>query len=105
MIEDGNDVPSDRHNEYSNEGKILALLFHTAVLKQLAEQSNTLPIRMFIFDSPYFDIPDTGNAPDITNFVLALPEELPEYQVIVTVTDSALSDRSALNEKYQIEDF
>ncbi|WP_042661779.1 AAA family ATPase [Haloferax sp. ATB1] len=105
VIEDGNDVPSDRHNEYSNEGKILALLFHTAVLKQLAEQSNTLPIRMFIFDSPYFDIPDTGNAPDITNFVLALPEELPEYQVIVTVTDSALSDRSALNEKYQIEDF
>jgi predicted nucleic acid-binding Zn-ribbon protein len=105
VIEGGADIPSDRHNEYSNEGKILALLFHTAVLKQLAEQSDTLPIRMFIFDSPYFDIPDTKNAPDIKNFVLALPEELPEYQVIVTVADSELADRSSLSESYQIEDF
>lgn len=105
VIEDGDDVPSDRHNEFSNEGKILALLFHTAVLKQLADQSNTLPIRMFFFDSPYFEIPDTGNAPDISNFLLALPEELPDYQVVLTVTDSALSDREALGDVYQIEDF
>lgn len=106
VIVDGeDDVPSDRHNEYSNEGKILALLFHTAVLKQLADRSNTLPIRIFMFDSPYFEIPDTGNAPDITNFLLALPEELPEYQVVLTVTDSALSDRGELSEVYQIEDF
>jgi predicted nucleic acid-binding Zn-ribbon protein len=105
VIENGDNVPSNRHNEYSNEGKVLALLFHTAVLKQLAEQSNTLPIRMFIFDSPYFEIPDTGNAPDISNFLLALPEELPEYQVILTVTDSALSDQDALSNVYQVEDF
>jgi uncharacterized protein YktA (UPF0223 family) len=105
VINDGDNVPSDRHNEYSNEGKIVALLFHTAVLKLLAEQSSTLPIRMFIFDSPFFEIPDTGNAPDIANFLLALPEELPEYQVILTVTDSALSDRDDLGGVYQIKDF
>lgn len=105
VVEDGDNVPSDRHNEYSNEGKFVALLFHTAVLKQLAEQLNTLPIRMFIFDSPFFDIPDTGNAPDIANFLLALPEELPEYQVILTVTDSALSDRDELSDVYKIESF
>lgn len=105
VFEEADDIPSNRHNEFSNEGKILALLFHTAVLKQLAEQSNTLPIRMFLFDSPYFEIPDTGNAPDITNFLLALPEELPEYQIILTVTDSALADRDGLSEMYQIEDF
>ncbi|WP_323192069.1 hypothetical protein [Halostella sp. PRR32] len=105
VVEDGDNVPSDRHNEYSNEGKIVALLFHTAVLKQLAEQSSTLPIRMFIFDSPFFDIPDTGNAPDIGNFLLALPEELSEYQVILTVTDSALSDRDELGDVYEVKDF
>jgi DNA repair exonuclease SbcCD ATPase subunit len=105
VVEDGDNVPSDRHNEYSNEGKIVALLFHTAVLKLLAEQSSTLPIRMFIFDSPFFEIPDTGNAPDIANFLLALPEELPEYQVILTVTDSALSDRDDLGGVYHIKDF
>lgn len=105
VVNDGDNVPSDRHNEYSNEGKIVALLFHTAVLKLLAEQSSTLPIRMFIFDSPFFEIPDTGNAPDIANFLLALPEELPEYQVILTVTDSALSDRDDLGGVYHIKDF
>lgn len=105
VVEGDDDVPSKRHNEYSNEGKILALLFHTALLKQLSERSNTLPIRVFMFDSPYFEIPDTGNAPDITNFLLALPDELPEYQVVLTVTDSALSDRGELSEVYQIEDF
>lgn len=105
VVNDGDNVPSGRHNEYSNEGKIVALLFHTAVLKLLAEQSSTLPIRMFIFDSPFFEIPDTGNAPDIANFLLALPEELPEYQVILTVTDSALSDRDDLGGVYHIKDF
>ncbi len=105
VIEDGQDIPSDRHNEFSNEGKILALLFHTALLKELAEQPNTLPIRMFIFDSPFFEIPDKGNAPDLMNFLKALPDELPEYQIILTVTDSALADREELSELYQIEDF
>lgn len=105
VFEDEEDIPSSRHNEFSNEGKILALLFHTALLKELADQPNTLPIRMFLFDSPYFEIPDTGNAPDLTNFLLALPDELPEYQIILTVTDSALSDRAELSELYQIEDF
>ncbi|WP_312911374.1 AAA family ATPase [Natronosalvus caseinilyticus] len=105
MIDNGDDIPSDRHNEFSNEGKILALLFHTAVLKLLAEQSNTLPIRMFLLDAPYSEIPDEGNTPDITNFLLALPEELPDYQILLTVTDSALSDRDEFNEAYQIKDF
>lgn len=105
IMEDGEDIPSDRHNEFSNEGKIIALLFHTAVLKCLAQQSNTIPIRMFLFDSPYFETPDTGNAPDITTFLNALPEELPEYQVIVTVTDSAMADREMFSEQYEIVDF
>lgn len=99
------DIPSSRHNQNSNEGKILALLFHTTVLKLLSKQSNTIPIRMFLIDSPYSDAPDTGNAPDITRFLSALPDILPDYQIILTVADTSMVERQDFSGDYKIRNF
>lgn len=81
----------------------LALLFHTVVLKLLAERSNTLPIRIFL--SLLLRGAGYRNRPDITNFPMNLPDDLPEYLVILTVTDAELADSDTLSEKYQIREF
>ena len=104
-VRDGDDIPSDRANENSNEGKLTALLFHTAVLKQLAEHGNTLPLRLFIVDSPYSESPDTQNTPDITSFLQQLPEILPEYQLILGIADTDMADRETFTNQYNVIDF
>jgi len=43
--------------------------------------------------------------PYITNFLTALPKELEGYQVIMTVADSNIVDRTALEEGYEIKEF
>jgi len=104
-VRDGDDIPSDRPNENSNEGKLTGLLFHTAVLKQLTEHGDTLPLRLFIIDSPYSESPDTRNTPDITNFLRSLPDILDEYQLILGIADTSMSEREDFDKEYKIVDF
>jgi predicted nucleic acid-binding Zn-ribbon protein len=104
-VRDGDDLPSDRPNENSNEGKLTALVFHTAILKQITEHGDTFPLRLFIVDSPYSESPDTQNTPDITNFLQELPEILPDYQLILGIADTDMADREAFVNQYNIVDF
>lgn len=104
-VRDGDDLPSDRPNENSNEGKLTALVFHTAILKQITEHGDTFPLRLFIVDSPYSESPDTQNTPDITNFLQELPEILPDYQLILGIADTNMADREAFVNQYNIVDF
>lgn len=98
------DIPSDRANENSNEGKLTALLFHTAILKQLTRHGDAYPLRLFMIDSPYSEAPDIRNAPDITQFLKQLPSILPDYQIILGVADTALSDRDSFISDYSVID-
>jgi DNA repair exonuclease SbcCD ATPase subunit len=98
-VRNGGDIPSDRANENSNEGKLTALLFHTAILKELSKHNDTLPLRMFIVDSPY------SESPDITRFLQELPEILSDYQIILGVADTNMADRHIFTDQYNIIDF
>jgi DNA sulfur modification protein DndD len=104
-VRDGDDLPSDRPNENSNEGKLTALVFHTAILKQITEYGDAFPLRLFIVDSPYSESPDTRNTPDITNFLQQLPEILSGYQLILGIADTNMADREAFVNQYNIVDF
>ncbi|WP_135662481.1 AAA family ATPase [Halorhabdus rudnickae] len=104
-VRDGDDIPSNRPNENSNEGKLTALLFHTAILEQLMEHDETLPLRLFIIDSPYSESPDTRNTPDITNFLQQLPQILPEFQLILGIADTDMADIDTFSDQYNIVEF
>lgn len=101
----GENKPSDRENSDSVEGLMQSLLFQTAVLQYLDTIEGSLPIRMFIIDSPYSKEPDEENAKDITSFISQLPTELENYQVIVTVASTALAELDEYDDNYQILDF
>jgi DNA sulfur modification protein DndD len=101
-IDGEDDIPSDRQNQNSNEGKMIALIFHTAVLQELSQLDRTFPIRMLLIDSPYSKAPDKRNTPDITNFLQNLPNELPGFQIILTVADSEVIDRTVFEQKYTV---
>lgn len=102
---DGENKPSDRPNADSVEGLIQSLLFQTAVLKYIDGLEGSLPIRMFIIDSPYSEEPDEENAKDITSFISQLPTELENYQVIVTMATTALAEVGEYEHNYEILDF
>lgn len=104
-VRDGGDIPSDRANENSNEGKLTALLFHTAILKELSEHNDTLPLSMFIVDSPYSESPDTQNTPDITRFLQELPEVLSDYQLILGIADTSMVDQDTFTDQYNMINF
>lgn len=104
-VRNGDDIPSNRPNENSNEGKLTALLFHTATLKCLTEHGETLPLRLFIIDSPYSESPDTRNTPDITNFLQQLPQILPEFQLILGIADTDMADIDIFSDQYNIVNF
>lgn len=100
---EGEDKPSTRENGDSVEGSIQSLLFQTAVLRYLDSLDGSLPIRVFIVDSPYGKEPDSGNASDITSFLSNLPSELEGYQIILTVATTALADLNAFETQYVTE--
>lgn len=104
-VREGDNIPSDRANENSNEGKLTAFLFHTAVLKQLAEHGDTFPLRLFIIDSPFSKSPDTRNTPDITRFLQELPEILTDYQLVLGIADTDMADRDTFKNQFSIIDF
>ena len=102
---EGENKPSNRANADSVEGLMQSLLFQTAVLKYLDSLEGSLPIRLFVVDSPYAKEPDGGNAHDITSFVSQLPTELENYQVIVTVATTALANLDAYDDHYRPYEF
>lgn len=102
---EGENKPSNRANADSVEGLMQSILFQTAVLKYLDSLEGSLPIRLFIVDSPYAKEPDGGNAHDITSFVSQLPTELENYQVIVTVATTALANLDAYDDYYRRYEF
>lgn len=101
----GENKPSDRENADSVEGLIQSLLFQTAVLQYLETVEGSLPIRIFIIDSPYSKEPDEENAKDITSLLSQLPTELQDYQIIVTVASTALAELEAYEDSYEILNF
>jgi DNA repair exonuclease SbcCD ATPase subunit len=101
----GENKPSDRQNADSVEGLIQSLLFQTAVLQYLDITEGLLPIRVFIIDSPYSKEPDEENAKDITSLLSALPSELENYQIIVTVATTALVELDEYEGNYDILEF
>jgi len=103
IVDDDDNIPSTRQNQNSNEGKLISLIFHTAVLQEVVNQTETFPIRMFLFDSPYSEAPDIRNTKDITRFLQALPEELPDYQLILTVADSEMVDEDRFADGFAIK--
>jgi hypothetical protein len=101
----GEDKPSTRTNADSIEGLMQSLLFQTAVLKYLDSLEGSLPIRLFVVDSPYAKEPDGGNAQDITSFVSQLPDELKNFQIIVTVATTALAELHEFEDTYEMINF
>ncbi len=102
---EGENKPSSRPNADSVEGLMQSLLFQTAVLKYLDSLEGSLPIRSFIVDSPYAKEPDGGNAQDITSFVSQLPNELGNFQIIVTVATTTLAALDEYEDSYEMLDF
>jgi hypothetical protein len=56
-------------------------------------------------DSPYAKEPDGGNAQDITSFVSQLPNELENFQIIVTVATTTLAALDEYEDNYEMLDF
>lgn len=68
------------------------LLFHTALLKRLAQLDDSLPYRVFVIDAPFANEMDIGNAPDIRSFLAQLPEILDDYQILVSAAETESFD-------------
>lgn len=79
---------SKRAERETAEATLHALLFHSAVLNLLTEESNAPPIRMLTIDSPMTNDMDENNRHDVTNLLTSLPEYLDDYQIIVSMAES-----------------
>lgn len=98
----GDSKPSTRQNSETTEGVLQALLFHTAVLKKLADDATGLPIRVFLIDAPFSNEPDEENSKDIENLLINIPQELEDFQTIITVADTNFIDLSAMSKRYNL---
>lgn len=92
-------------DESTAEINLHALLFHTAVLKLLSTSINTLPLRLFVVDSPFANEVDERNAKDIADFISALPEILPDYQIIVASAETGDFDPERYSNSYNLVEF
>ncbi|WP_224268359.1 AAA family ATPase [Haloprofundus salinisoli] len=92
-------------DESTAEINLHALLFHTAVLKLLSESINTLPLKLFVVDSPFANEVDERNARDIADFITALPEILPDYQIILASAETGDFDPSRYTRRYNLVEF
>lgn len=97
---------SSRADQEAAEATLHALVFHTAVLKLLTEQSNAPPIRMLVIDSPMTNDMDESNRRDVTNLLTSLPEYLANYQVIISMAHSNATLLERLKKSpYSMEEF
>jgi len=99
------DLDSSVADESTAEINLHALLFHTAVLKLLSKSVNSLPLRLFVIDSPFANEVDEQNTNDLENFLVSLPQILPEYQVVVASADTDSFDPANYSSTYNLIHF
>jgi len=100
--EEGHRFRSHISDQNTAEVVLHTLLFHTALLKRLAQLDDSLPFRLFVIDAPFANEMDIGNAPDITSFLAQLPEILDDYQVLVSAAETESFDVNAYT-RYNIK--
>lgn len=101
---DGTVLDSTDPQESTAEVVLHALLFHTAVLKELSESNRNLPFRLFVIDSAFTNEQDRWNKRDIANFLSQLPNILSEYQIIISMAELDIDD-TPFRENYRFERF
>jgi len=101
---DGTVLDSTEPQESTAEVVLHALLFHTAVLKELSDSDRNLPFRLFVIDSAFTNEQDRWNTVDLANFLSHLPEILPEYQIIISMAELGI-DEAPFRENYRFERF
>lgn len=99
------ELKSRRPEPSTAETNIHAFLFHTALLRRLSSSINSLPLRMFVIDSPFTNEIDGDNEEDITTFLKKLPELLPNYQLIVTSAATEGFDSSTFEDTYNMKKY
>lgn len=101
---DGTVLDSTEPQESTAEVVLHAILFHTAVLKELSESNRNLPFRLFVIDSAFTNEQDKWNTMDLTNFLSKLPKVLSDYQVIFSMAEQDI-DEAPFRENYRFEQF
>ena len=96
------ELDSSVADESTAEINLHSLLFHTAVLKRLSKSINSPPLRVFAIDSPFSNEVDEQNAQDIVDFLVSLPEILPEYQILLASAETDSFEPSDYSENYQL---
>lgn len=89
-------------DESNAEINLHALLFHTAVLKHMSKAAVSLPLRMFVIDSPFANEVDKQNAQDISHFLSVLPEILPSYQIIIASAETEAFNPENYRNNFQL---
>lgn len=92
-------------DESTAEINLHALLFHTAVLKLLSQSIKRPPLKLFVIDSPFANEVDERNASDIADFISALPDILPDYQVILASADTGDFKPEQYADSYNLVEF
>jgi DNA repair ATPase RecN len=101
---DGTILDSTEPQESTAEVVLHAILFHTAVLKELSESNRNIPFRLFVIDSAFTNEQDKWNTMDLANFLSQLPEILSDYQVIISMAEQDIDD-APFRENYRFEQF
>jgi predicted nucleic acid-binding Zn-ribbon protein len=102
--EDGTVLDSTDPQESTAEVVLHAILFHTAVLKELSQSSRNLPFRLFVIDSAFTNEQDRWNKKGLANFLSHLPEILSDYQLIISMADLDI-DNDPFEQNYRFERF
>ncbi|ELZ18337.1 chromosome segregation protein [Natrinema thermotolerans DSM 11552] len=103
-LSDGTVLSSKDPQGSTSEVVLHALLFHTAVLKELSLSDRNLPLRLFVIDSAFGKEQDKYNTRAIANFLSELPNILDEYQIIVSMAEIGI-DTSPFEQNYRFEYF
>ncbi|QRV14657.1 hypothetical protein JMJ58_17260 [Haloterrigena salifodinae] len=101
---DGTILDSTDPQESTAEVVLHALLFHTAVLKELDTTNRNLPLRLFVIDSAFTNEQDMWNERDLAAFLSELPDILNNYQIIISMAEIDM-DLSSFKRNYRFEQF
>jgi len=103
-LEDGTVLDSTDPQGSTSEVVLHALLFHTAILKELSQSDRNLPLRLFVIDSAFGKEQDKYNTRAIANFLSELSNILSDYQVIISMAEIGI-DTNPFEENYRFERF
>lgn len=101
---DGTVLDSTEPQESTAEVVLHAILFHTAILKELSESDRNLPFRLFVIDSAFTNEQDKWNTMDLANLLSHLPSILSDYQIIISMAEIDIDD-APFHENYRFERF